>query len=512
MTALAAPLPSLGAADRPAVRWTCALLAVGLTALVYYPITANYFHGDDFLNLYYAVNDGGLEFLVRPHGGHMLVARNALLRLSYDVAGPEPVFFFWTVLLTHLLNVALLFQVIVRLTDRAVLAGLGAAAWGSAPVQEGALGWYSVYGHVVAGTCLLAVLAGLARVASGRPAARWRAPLWAALILIGSTSFGVGIGVALVLPVAAWLLVAGAPGRGRIVAWLAGSAVLVPALYFTLQWVHVHVYDGNASALPLLMAGLDYVGAIASLMLNLFGFGIASLLSGMLYRPTLYPGPIGYALLAAYALALAIALARGPQAVRRQILAALLLAAGCYGMIASGRGWLFNDAARLSMIRSERFQYVGTAMLSLALCVALARIVGRSRTAVGIGLLAAWVIGSVVVWARLRPPINHFLYARRESAQVVAGLRQRLAAAPAGADVYIDNQPFRSVGELLLSPTLFPGSAGVFAIFFPENVVDGRRVFFVVPEVDALPLARRGRRATSLLVAPGERPTPGTPP
>jgi hypothetical protein len=48
----------------------------------------------------------------------------------------------------------------------------------------------------------------------------------------------------------------------------------------------------------------------------------------------------------------------------------------------------------------------------------------------------------------------------------------------------------------------------LFVIFFPDNVVEGRRVFFVLQNPETLRLGRRGRRASTLLVGPAA-PGPG---
>jgi hypothetical protein len=41
-------------------------------------------------------------------GGHLYVVRNAIFYLLFQAFGPAPPGYFWTVLLTHLLNAALL--------------------------------------------------------------------------------------------------------------------------------------------------------------------------------------------------------------------------------------------------------------------------------------------------------------------------------------------------------------------------------------------------------------------
>src|SRR5262245_225374 len=86
----------------------CAV-AVALAAVAYYPVTANYFFADDFLNLYHIANDRLIEYLVMPNGGHVLFARNAVFYASRLLFGTNPAPYFWIVFVTHLVNVALAF-------------------------------------------------------------------------------------------------------------------------------------------------------------------------------------------------------------------------------------------------------------------------------------------------------------------------------------------------------------------------------------------------------------------
>ena len=88
------------------------LTGVGLATVAYHPVTANYFFADDFLNLYHIVNDPLKQYLVTPNGGHALLARNAVFYAGWRVFGTDPAPYFWTVLLTHLVNVALAFRVL----------------------------------------------------------------------------------------------------------------------------------------------------------------------------------------------------------------------------------------------------------------------------------------------------------------------------------------------------------------------------------------------------------------
>src|SRR5262249_60116961 len=112
---------------------------------------------------------------------------------------PEP--YFWIVLLTHLLNVWLLFRVLRNVTGSLALGCFGATLWGTSPAQVGTLSWYSVYGQVLVATVLLVVLGGVtARARTGAAPSRRGAALWYALLLPGTTSFRAGVGVRVWVP------------------------------------------------------------------------------------------------------------------------------------------------------------------------------------------------------------------------------------------------------------------------------------------------------------------------
>jgi hypothetical protein len=117
-----------------------ALLPIALATVVFFPITRNYFYQDDFVHLYRLVNHGPLENLLVPHAGHISVARNAVFWLFFTLFATATPYYFAVVLLTHLLNVYLLFAVIRAQTGSAAVACFGAALWGTCRMNEGALG------------------------------------------------------------------------------------------------------------------------------------------------------------------------------------------------------------------------------------------------------------------------------------------------------------------------------------------------------------------------------------
>lgn len=493
-------------ADLPHTIGNALLVAIplALAALVYFPITGDYFFADDFLHLFRIRNEDFLPYLLVPRGGHLLVSYNALFYLLYRLFGTHPEPYFWVALLTHLLNVGLLFSVIRLFTQRRRLACFGAALWGMSPMAEAAVGWFSVFGQVMVATVLLVVLRQLALVANGRPPGRYAPVRWCVLLLIACTSFGIGIGLTLVFPIVAYLLLPAAPDRTRIVIIFGVLAVGVPALYFGLSSLTTALYTPRNTPIfyePNLMTNL-------TMLTFLLGYGIVMLIVGHLTSQLAYPGPVAMLVLALFAAGLLITLLTAPWPLKRRLLACVVLVLGCYGIIVVGRAVYFAAAGRpQAFIRPGRYHYVAPIPLTLALCVMLAYAdqLLRPRPAVRNALLAAWIGVAGLAWFRFGKPVDLHPHARRETAAVLASLRQAIDATPAHHEVSIPNRRFQSLGPIFSTrQDLFPGWAGVFVIFYPDNVVDGKPVRFVTEDREALIAAAEGHRTATLLVPPPE--------
>src|ERR1051325_9781681 len=102
------------------------LLALGATVAVYHAVPGIYFFADDFVCQLQIVERGLLGFLMSPFGGHTLVVRNLVFWVWYLAFGFRPEPYHWALLVTHLINVWLLFRVIRALPDDPAIACLGA--------------------------------------------------------------------------------------------------------------------------------------------------------------------------------------------------------------------------------------------------------------------------------------------------------------------------------------------------------------------------------------------------
>ena len=144
----------MGPVNRPPVRvparWhPLVLVSLALAFWVYHPITRFYFFADDFVHLASIENDGMATFVLSPFGGHNFLVRNLVFLASWKLFGLHASFYHWTALLTHLLNVFLLFGILRTLTRSVPIACFGSALWGTTPLAAGTIGWYAMYGQAL---------------------------------------------------------------------------------------------------------------------------------------------------------------------------------------------------------------------------------------------------------------------------------------------------------------------------------------------------------------------------
>jgi len=483
-------------------------LPLVLSAVVWLPLSGAYFFMDDFLNLYQIVNIPFPEYVARPHGGHLLLARNALFHLFFDAFGVHPAPYYWAILITHAINVVLLFRVVSRWTHSDILGAFGATLWGISPVHVGTLGWYSVYGQVIVATIWLWILDRVALAAAdGAPLPRTCPIVWPLLLFLASTCFGVGIGLTLVAPVALFLLLPPSSRRTRLCLALLVLAVAYPWIYKGLVRLHEYLSGPTSEGLmaSLLISGLQYYDLMAAMLVFLLGYGAVSLVLTFFYTAGAFPGALPYAALAFFAVGFVLAFARATPRTRRQMLGLLVLTLGSYGIIAAGRAIFFRLPMMGAAVAQPRYHYVGTIPLTVLLCLILDHLgaVVRLSTGARYALLALWIAVTMGSFTYTQRFVDLHQADRAETDSVLSAVRAAIAAAPRGGDVYIANKPFNSIGHLLVANQIeFPGWAAVYTIFFPSNDVDGRQVHFVVDDPEVIRAAGTGRRTAGLLVSP----------
>jgi hypothetical protein len=494
------------------IRWhPLALVALAFSAWVYYPITRVFFYADDFFHLSRIASVPALTFVFEPFAGHNYVVRNLVFLGSWYLFGLHAAPWYWTVLLTHLINVWLLFGVLGTLTASAPLACLGATIWGTCPLGAGALAWYSVYGQVLAGTILLVVLDQLARLAAtAAPVPLRTACLWYVLLLAGTTCFGIGIGLALVFPLVLFLLLPEAwRQRGVRLAYLALPVVTL-AGYFALKRLAALLEPLPADEIYQQIFAETGLWVAPTMVAPLVGVGVSGTILGYLFDPQRYPDLRDWAAIVAFASGLALIAWRATWPRRRQALAMVVLALGVYSVIAIGRAALLIvfHASLTWGATAARYHYIATIPIVVLLCDILqeagrigwlSALPRRLLLAAGLGVLVASYAGS-------RFQIDDHPGARRYVTRTAQEIADAVAAAPNGTTVYVENgPPHREIGFQLENK--FPGRAGVFLLLSPSgDLLDGRHVRFIErdPEIVKFWHERPTERLATLLVTPEE--------
>jgi hypothetical protein len=511
------PRPGPVGGERPGApsRWhPLILVPLALSAWVYFPITRVNFFADDFAHFASIRSDGLLAFLLAPFGGHNYLVRNIIFLACWHLFGLHAPAYYVTALLTHLLNVGLLFGTVRAFTRNAMLACFGAALWGTSPLCLGALSWFSVYGHVLAAAVMLFVLRQVAWLAAeGAVPTTRTACLWYGLLLAGTTCFGIGVGVALVFPLVLFLVLPEAWRFPRLRAsWLALPAVAL-GLYFAFRRLYPLVaplsYQENLTEY-LAVHGLQFT---PPMFVHLLGFSIAGTTLGAFLPPSAYPSPAAWGAIVAYLCGLGILFWRGDGAARRTTMALMALAVAIYVLIASGRSVtyaLFNISAA-SAGRVARYHYAGSLPVAIILCLILQQ-VGRlpAFRAIPAPLALVTGLGAIAYGAVLHPLAIQLYEASPEYLQkTIDGIVAEVRAQPPGSTVYLENE--RAPGYILgpaIPSALFPGRAGVFVLFERSDQLEGRTVRFVErdPEVAQYYAQRPDTRLARLLVSPGDVP------
>jgi hypothetical protein len=482
-----------------AVRLLSPLVPLLAAIWMWHPLLGAFFYADDFLHLFDLLTLGVPRFLAQPWGGHLYLVRNAIFLALYDAFGPDPRPWFWSVLLTHLLNVLLLHRLIRRLTGDALLACAAATVWGTCPTLEGALGWYSVYGQVLLTTLVLIVLGDLVRLlhAGSRLSTRTAAG-WGLLLAIGGACFGSGLGIAGAFPLVAVVALPAAQRSGRAIAVLVAAGLAILAVYAVVRIGAAALLEPGARALLAPGALLADLPTAIVLGAQLVAFGAYTLPFGFFHLaldPTVTMA-IGAA--AAATLGLGGWLAADGRT-RRALLGLALLPLVAYATVAFGRSTSLEviNVPAAHAATWPRYHYLALALLAIVGAAALGAIMARGRAAAVVlsGTAALWTLVRLGFLATRPPALDLHAGARVETGRVLAAIRAAVAAAPPGGTATIENQPFGPAAV----PWLFPGWAGVFLIHFPGETLDGRTVRFRVTDADWRLAQSRGGRIARLV-------------
>jgi hypothetical protein len=503
------------------------LIPIVATTIVYARVIGHYFAGDEFIHFFNLANYGLAELVLNPHGGHILLTSNAVYALLFPVFGLDATGYYAIALLTHLCVVGLLYGAILRWSGT-LTAVVVSTMWGISPLAEGSIGWFGVYGHLLVGAAVAWILRDLARISTGEahPSA-WLLARWYMLILIAATSFGFGLSIAIVFPIAVYGLLSGAPKQRLVAGVFATLWIAIPVLYILVHLSYASISDRDAlhgvsqvaaksEFTDLSSLFLLFISKVPSVLTEFLSIGVASLPFGPLIAlgPT-YGASYGFVLMFSKIVLFVMAvlfvwrLRSRTRDERLYAASCFILALASYGTIAIWdviRAISLPESMPPAMLAlllpaplTFRYHYVAPMLLAVAAAIAIGPVSFPKLLTYRIAscaLLAAMMVASYVAVQALKMPDL-----KRDYDRVVAAIDREIDLAPVAGPVYIQNKPFKFWGFDL--PEQFPGWAAVFTISFPTNEVRGRRVWFIEHDEKLIRMfAGDSSRLSQLLVSP----------
>lgn len=499
------------------------LFTLTLTIIVNYQILSNYFFQDDFIELYQISNWNFLEFLFSStFGGHLYVFRNFVYFLTFKLFGMHAFAYFSIVLLTHVFNAYLLYKLIYVLTGKSSYAAIGSTIWGICPVNYGTIGWYAAYGHVLVGSLILLFLYDLLKTIKREEVLSFSLSLrWSTYCLLMASSYGFGLVAACLAPILIVIIFWEKHEKTKIALSMLPVILLILLLYFFKDSIY-HFLSGEMNRWPPVGFKLDNYKNILTMSYRMCAYGIYCIAAFPLlfvFPPESYP--IAAFVISIPILLLAIYLCVFSKKNTRYYFGFGLLLSGLIAIVSYGRAPfshlpLFHDFY-YPISTTPHFLYVVLMITTLILSLMASELADRFYNKSKIFIYIAFTLILVSVYPSIKfapeigvigmPHKKKFIDDRKVISKIADTIEESIQNSPEGAPVYIDNtfQDELSIIFLgfLLDETSFPGKAAIFSLLYPENSVDGKKIYFVEGDCSVAEknIMKRKWRISSLLIS-----------
>lgn len=485
-----------------------------------------FFHEDDFFHFYQIASWRPLDFIFFSIGGHLYIFRNFVLFILFKLFGLNATAFFSVILITHLGNACLLYKIIHLITGKTMLAAAGAIMWGICPANYETMAWCSAHGHILVIFFFLLFLHNLLKLEKGKISFSSGITIrWSVYILLMACSYGNGVILAFLAPVIIVIILWKNENKWRI----AASLLPVLALLFFLLVFNDSIYSFFSGEAPLYIQdrvvknALNHKKNILELFAWLYANSIywvtlpyaipatcvAMLKYSMLFNRCAYLFPqvlvVGMITVGFFVL-----LVRASNEKLRYYAAFCLLAVGLLGVIAYGRASMVGGFPMHWAALTLRWYYAILVVVTLIMALLAAQALDlypKFSKVLAAHVFMAVIVTlflyhnySTVVFYNLNKPAS--INAKKIYYDTVREIEKTVRASPHGSNVYIDNKMKQRI-DMIFRDKDFPGKAAVFAITYPTNMLEGRRVYFV--ENDCLLaqkyLAKKDWRISTLIVS-----------
>jgi hypothetical protein len=484
--------PKLEALQSP--KFLAPAVALAATVAVQGLILGSDFVDEDLRHFYGIQETGLIDSAFSPYGSHFIAAFVLAIAGMYELFGLNAFWHFAVLLLTHVLNVALLYGITRALSGNRWLAAVAAALWGASCAFHSTLQWFSAYSHILGVAAMLWALWEIARaVEARRPPTNWALLRVSVVLFAGSATELTGSLVAAVFPVVAFLMLP------RESSPLKSALKLTPTAALSIAVVLIGSL-AKADA-PMLYFSYERT-AVALIYLMLYGIGVIP--AGPLVTLDVEENPktilgndsdgIALAISAVITVGLAAAVAwrfvRGDWAERRTLLALVGLAALLYAAVAIGRSGFTWGKTLVWLATRGRYHYDANPTLVIAVALALAKLrpsfvwPPKHVVKISLALLAgSWLVANHVVsrLTYLNGGGRHE-WTRDWTNLTSASIELFAMRIPERGTLYVRNDRFKPASLMFAMgapEVLFPGIGAHWIVYHGPEDFQGRTIRFV---------------------------------
>ncbi|MGD0020843.1 MAG: hypothetical protein ABSC54_00925 [Smithellaceae bacterium] len=465
------------------------VLSLAAVLIVNFQLLFRFFYGDDFLHFYQISNWSPLAFIFYPFGGHLFIFRNLIFYCMFKLFGLNSVVYFSTVLLTHLGSAYILYKIIHLLTDKPSLAAVGMMIWGICPVNYATLAWYSAYGQILVGFFFLLFLYDLLRIEKGKILFSMKIVIrWSIYFLLMAASFGTGLAIACLSPVAIVIILWKNDQKWKIAAMMFPAIAVILLLFIFKDSIYYYfsgeVYNSKPVAL---CVALSNYKIILEMFIRMCTYSIYCMAAfPMLFLSSTIKYPTAAFLVSFPFIALFIVLFFRSKEYKRHYAVLSIFFLGLIGLTAYERAPGFNFFHIPISFISSQFWYYYVIFIIVVIILALMADelldifpkIAKVIVAIVLIVIAISIYPSI----NLAPKIDLFNTSVKEKKiyyNTIIDIEKTIGAYSEGSTVFIDNKMNDKISLFYPSDTDFPGKAAIFSIKYPNNTVEGRRVYFI---------------------------------
>jgi len=455
--------------------------------IVNFQLLSTFFWADDFLFFYQISNWNPLAFIFSNIGGHLFIFRNLIFYYMFKLFGLNSVAYFSIVLLTHLGSAYILYKIIHLLTDKPSIAAAGMIIWGICPVSYATLAWYSAYGQILVGFFFLLFLYDLLRMEKGKILFSISIAIrWSIYIFVMAASFGTGLAIACLVPVAIVIILWKNDQKWKIAAAMLPVIVVILLLFIFKDSIYYYFSGEVQNTKPVALGiALSNYKIILEMFIRMCAYGIYCMAafpllfvsSTIKYKTVLVSFPV---------VVLFLVLFFRSKEYKRYYAVLSIFFLGLIGMTAYARAqayYVFNIPIS-SVSTTPRYFYVILFIVVIMLILMADELLDIfpkiSKIIVPFILIViALSIYPSIDLAKIIGITNTSVNERKLYYNTVTDIEKTIRAYPAGSSVFIDNKMNDKISIFYPSDTDFPGKAAIFSIKYPNNTVEGRRVYFV---------------------------------